>query len=59
MTSPRCPPSQPANRGEIPRSIKLVDVTPLPPDRFPNEVFNGEKFVEDARKGGAIIEVDQ
>jgi beta-lactamase regulating signal transducer with metallopeptidase domain/protocatechuate 3,4-dioxygenase beta subunit len=52
-------PDQPANRGEIHRYVQLIDVTPLPPDGFPNEIFNGEKLVEDARKGGAIIEVDQ
>ncbi len=52
-------PDRPADRGEIQRSIQLVDVTPLPPDRFPKGIFDGEEFLEGARKGGAIIEVDQ
>jgi RNA polymerase sigma factor (sigma-70 family) len=52
-------PDQPANRGEIRSSTQLIDVTPIAPDRFPNEIFNGEKFLEDARKGGAMIQVDQ
>ena len=39
--------------------IQRVDITLLKPDGFPKEIFNGDKFVESARKDGAVIEVDQ
>jgi hypothetical protein len=52
---PRTPSAQSARQPDIQR----VDFTLLKPDRFPKEIFNGDKFVETARKDGAVMEVDQ
>jgi RNA polymerase sigma factor (sigma-70 family) len=39
--------------------IQRTEITPLPPDGFPKDIFDGPLFLEHARQGGAIIEVDQ
>ncbi len=38
---------------------RFITITPLPRDQFPKEIFNGDAFVESARKRGAKIEVDR
>ena len=39
--------------------IQRTEITPLTPDGFPKDLFDGPMFLEGARKGGATIEVDQ
>ncbi len=55
--SPEKPPAPDAE--EVRPSIQKVTITPMKPEEFPKEIFDGGKLVEDARKKGAIIEVDQ
>jgi hypothetical protein len=40
-------------------SIQRTEITPLEPDGFPKDIFDGPLFLERARQGGAIVEVDQ
>jgi hypothetical protein len=39
--------------------LQRTEITPLVPDGFPKDIFDGPLFLERARQGGAIIEVDQ
>jgi hypothetical protein len=52
-------PDRPADKNEANVEIQRVEITPLKPDEFPKDIFNGEKLLESARKEGATIEVDQ
>lgn len=39
-------------------SVRRVIITPMDPARFPQGIFDGEKFLDAARKEGAKILVD-
>ncbi|MGC8638677.1 MAG: hypothetical protein ACP5XB_02225 [Isosphaeraceae bacterium] len=39
-------------------TFRRVAITPMPPDKFPPGLFDGEKLLEAARKEGAKIQVD-
>lgn len=39
-------------------SVRRVVITPMDPEKFPPGIFDGEKFLDAARKEGAKIEVD-
>ncbi len=41
-----------------PRST-LRTITPLDPDQFPPDIYDGDKFLARARQQGAMIEVGQ
>ena len=38
--------------------IHRLDVTPLEPGQFPRDIFDGARFLEAAKKAGAVIETD-
>jgi hypothetical protein len=38
--------------------IRRLEITPLEPDQFPKDLFDGDKFMEAAKKAGAVIEAD-
>ncbi len=39
-------------------TVRRVVITPMDPETFPPGIFDGEKFLDEARKEGAKIEVD-
>ncbi|WP_165219876.1 RNA polymerase sigma factor [Aquisphaera insulae] len=39
-------------------TIRRVVITPMTPDQFPAGIFDGQQFLDEARKEGATIQVD-
>jgi hypothetical protein len=39
-------------------TVRRVIITPMDPEKFPPGIFDGERFLDAARKKGAKIEVD-
>ncbi len=49
---------KPADKDDGDLDTRRIEITPLEPDQFPKNIFDGNKLIEAAKKAGAVIEAD-